>query len=55
MDFSEIAGVIFDKDGTLADFDSLWIPAAVKVVEAGGSISHGSIFCCKDSQIIWCQ
>lgn len=33
MDFSEITGVIFDKDGTLADFDSLWIPAAVKVVE----------------------
>lgn len=33
MDFSEIAGVIFDKDGTLVDFASLWIPAAAKVVE----------------------
>ena len=29
----KIRGILFDKDGTLLDFDSMWIPVAISLVE----------------------
>lgn len=32
MKFNEIDGIIFDKDGTLMEFQSFWLPVTYRVI-----------------------
>ena len=37
----KISGIIFDKDGTLLDFNEFWIPAAQCVIRVENIFGYG--------------